>query len=120
MLMLRDLIVIASIPFLASVILFLVFHNRKQIEFSYKKQQIIDGLIFGLIAVLATECGVHIEGTIVNGVMTLTIEDGFAACFAAPGADSSGVKPITLDKFASILKGEEPAAPAPAELPAVT
>ena len=58
-----------------------------------------------------------IEGTIVNGVMTLTIEDGFAACFAAPGADSSGVKPITLDKFASILKGEEPAAPAPAELP---
>ncbi|MBQ1483325.1 MAG: SpoIIE family protein phosphatase [Erysipelotrichaceae bacterium] len=66
MLMLRDLIVIASIPFLASVILFLVFHNRKQIEFSYKKQQIIAGLIFGLIAVFATECGVHIEGTIVN------------------------------------------------------
>ena len=61
-----------------------------------------------------------IEGKIVDGLMTLTIEDGFAACFASPGADSSGLKPITLDEFASMLRGQDTArdnASARAELP---
>ena len=58
-----------------------------------------------------------IDGTIADGLMTLTIDDGFATLFAAPGADSSGVKPITLGEFASLLRGSEPAASVPAELP---
>ena len=66
MLMLRDLIIIASMPFLASVVLFLIFHNRRKVEFSKKKQQIIAGLVFGLVAIFATEYGVDVDGTIVN------------------------------------------------------
>ena len=57
-----------------------------------------------------------IDGTIVDGLMTLTIDEGFAACFAAPGADTSGLKPITVDEFASMLR-EKDTASAPAELP---
>ena len=58
-----------------------------------------------------------IDGTIADGLMTLTIDDGFSALFAAPGADTSGVEPITLGEFASMLRGPEPAASVPAELP---
>ena len=58
-----------------------------------------------------------IDGTIVDGLMTLTIDDGFAVCFAAPGADTAGVEPISLEEFATMLRGQDAAALAPAELP---
>ena len=59
-----------------------------------------------------------IEGTIIGGLMTLTIDEGFTVCFAAEGADTSGIVPITLEEFASMLRKEETAASALAELPA--
>lgn len=57
-----------------------------------------------------------IDGAIADGLMTLTIDEGFAVCFAAPNADTSGVEPITLGEFAALLRGPD-AASAPAELP---
>lgn len=57
-----------------------------------------------------------IDGTIVDGLMTVEIAEGFSACFAAPGADTSGIEPISLEEYAALLTGEE-AAPAE-ELPA--
>lgn len=63
--MIKDLIIIASLPFLASVILYLIFSNEK-VTFSDKKKQIIAGLVFGLVSIIATEYGVAIQGAIIN------------------------------------------------------
>ena len=65
---------------------------------------------------LSFQAGVAvIEGTLVDGLITLTLDDGFAVCFAAPDADLSGIKPITLDEFAAMLLNQGPAGEA--ELP---
>ena len=55
-----------------------------------------------------------IDGTIVDGLMTLRFDEGFDVCFALPGADTSGIAPISLDSFASMLR-EEPAPELPVE-----
>ena len=60
-----------------------------------------------------------IEGTVDRGLMTLTLDDGFALCFAAPGADITGIEPISVDTFAAMLRDGQQGAntQAPAELP---
>ena len=61
-----SLIVIASLPIMASLILQLVFTGKKYKDAPYIKKQIIAGIVFGLLAILATEYGVPFNGAIIN------------------------------------------------------
>ncbi len=60
----------------------------------------------------------EVEGTIAGGLMTLTIDDGFEALFAAPDADTADVEPISMAELASLLLAEEAGGETAAELPA--
>lgn len=61
-----SLVIIASIPLLASVVLYVLFRSEKFEKLSEKKKQLIAGILFGLLAVLATEKGVAFDGSIIN------------------------------------------------------
>ncbi len=68
---------------------------------------------------LQFQAGVSVvDGTIRGGIMTLMIEEGFSACFAAPGADTSAYAPISVDELASRILGTAPEEPAPEPEPA--
>ncbi|MBO7676516.1 MAG: SpoIIE family protein phosphatase [Erysipelotrichaceae bacterium] len=60
------LIVIASLPIMASLILMLIFTSKRYIDVPYIRKQIIAGLVFGVFAIIATEYGVPIDGAIIN------------------------------------------------------
>ena len=47
------------------------------------------------------------EGTVQDGIMVLEIEDGFAAYFVLPGADTSHLQPISVEACADLLYGTE-------------
>jgi serine phosphatase RsbU (regulator of sigma subunit) len=53
-------------PFLLTVILFAAFRSGRFSALSNKRKQIIAGILFGLMAVYATERGVPFEGAIIN------------------------------------------------------
>lgn len=61
-----SLVIIASIPLLASVVLYVLFRSEKFEKLSEKKKQLTAGILFGLLAVLATEKGVAFDGSIIN------------------------------------------------------
>ena len=48
-----------------------------------------------------------IEGTIIDGIMTVELDDGFWALFALPGADTSGIAPVSIDDYFALLYGLE-------------
>ena len=54
----------------------------------------------------------EMEGTIRKGIMTLVMEEGNAICFAAPGAKTNEISPITLDEFFEKAYGVDISAPA--------
>ncbi|MBR3005691.1 MAG: hypothetical protein IKH68_03445 [Erysipelotrichaceae bacterium] len=62
--MIRQLVILSMLPFLASVALYLIFQSEKNSSMSEKKIQIIDGLVFGVTAIMATEFGVQTGGAI--------------------------------------------------------
>lgn len=55
------------------------------------------------------------EGSLENGVMTLTIDDGFALCLALPDADVSAMHIVPLEDMISLLLPAEPEYPAEGE-----
>ncbi len=59
----QQLVIISFIPVVASILLFLIFKNKKV---NYWVKQIIIGIVFGVIAIVGTECGVSIDGAIMN------------------------------------------------------
>ena len=61
-----SLLTIAIIPTCTSVVLYQIFNNEKNKNKNNKRKQLIAGLIFGLIAIFATEFGVPYKGTIIN------------------------------------------------------
>ena len=61
-----SLVKIASIPLLTSVFLHIAFRSGKLKQIDEKKKQIVIGIIYGLLAILATEKGVAFEGAIIN------------------------------------------------------
>lgn len=61
-----SLVIIASIPLLASVVLYVLLRSEKFEKLSEKKKQLTAGILFGLLAVLATEKGVAFDGSIIN------------------------------------------------------
>ena len=52
-----SLVIIASIPLLTSVLLYIIYRSKRFEAVPDLKKQIIAGIIFGLLAVLATEKG---------------------------------------------------------------
>ena len=62
----KSLVLIASIPIFASIILYAFFHGKKKQTIPYKKQQLIAGIVFGIIAIISTEYGVPYNGAIIN------------------------------------------------------
>ncbi|MBQ2655305.1 MAG: hypothetical protein IJF95_01575, partial [Erysipelotrichaceae bacterium] len=64
--MIRQLVILSMLPFLASVALYLIFQSEKNSSMSEKKRQIIAGLVFGVTAIMATEFGVQTGGAILN------------------------------------------------------
>ena len=61
-----SLIVIGSLPVMASLTLMLIFTGNKYKDVRYIKKQIIAGLIFGVLAILGTEYGVPFNGAVIN------------------------------------------------------
>ena len=61
-----QLVVMASLPIFASLILKLIFTSKTGQKLSYINQQIIAGIVLGLIAITGTEFGVPINGAVIN------------------------------------------------------
>ena len=61
-----SLVIIASIPLLTSVLLYIIYRSKRFEAVPDLKKQIIAGIIFGLLAVLGTEKGVAFDGAIIN------------------------------------------------------
>lgn len=85
----ESLLMIGIIPVIASVLIAYALKWEKMKTLSYKKKQIIIGLIFGVIAICGTEFGVHYEGTVIN------VRDAAPLCagliFGAPAGIIAGV-----------------------------
>ena len=60
------LIGIALIPFITTLILYFVLQSKSFQNTPYKTKQLVVGIIFGFIAILATEYGVPYNQTIIN------------------------------------------------------
>ena len=63
---LLSLIVIGSLPIMASLILQLIFTGNRFKDLPYIRKQIIAGLVFGMLAIIATEYGVPFNGAVIN------------------------------------------------------
>ncbi|MBR3310861.1 MAG: SpoIIE family protein phosphatase [Solobacterium sp.] len=61
-----SLAAVGIIPVIASVFLTWLYRRENMKKLSYMKKQVLTGLVFGVIAILATEFGVPYNGTIVN------------------------------------------------------
>ena len=62
----RRLLGLALIPFSTTLILYFVLQSGRYSRLSDRRKQIIVGIIFGIIAIIATEFGVQYNGTIIN------------------------------------------------------
>lgn len=82
----QELIVMSFIPLIASILLYFVFKGKK---INYWLKQIIVGIVFGAIAILGTECGVRLDGAIMNA------RDAAPLCaaiiFGAPAGIIAGI-----------------------------
>ncbi|MBQ6493769.1 MAG: SpoIIE family protein phosphatase [Erysipelotrichaceae bacterium] len=63
---LKSLIVISSIPFLVCIFLYFQLRKEKYNHISYTRKQLIAGIVFGCLAIIATEYGVPVAGSIIN------------------------------------------------------
>ena len=81
----KSLVLIASIPIFASIILYAFFHGKKKQTIPYKKQQLIAGIVFGIIAIISTEYGVPFNGAIIN------VRDAAPLCAALVFGPSAGL-----------------------------
>ena len=83
------LITVGIIPVIASIVLWRILRLEKVRTVSYMKKQILCGLVFGMIAIIATECGVQYSGTVIN------VRDAAPLCagliFGAPAGIIAGV-----------------------------
>ena len=61
-----ELIIAALLPVAASVILYILDRKTSFGRFPYAVRQAIIGVVFGAIAVYGTECGVSLDGAVVN------------------------------------------------------
>ncbi len=81
-----ELIVIAIIPLIVSISLYLVF---KKYNPKYWTKQIIAGIVFGILAILGTEFGIEVSGA------TMNARDASPLCagliFGAPAGIISGL-----------------------------
>lgn len=64
--MVQKLVLMAFIPVLASIVLYLFLQKRELFDHPDIRTQIIVGTVFGLVAIMATEYSVPINGTMVN------------------------------------------------------
>lgn len=84
-----QLVAVGLLPTAVSVILYIIDKNTAFGKMKYVPKQIVLGLIFGLLAVCATEFGVDMGGAIVN------VRDSAPICagliFGAPAGIISGV-----------------------------
>ena len=82
----QELIVMSFIPLIASILLYFAFKGKK---INYWLKQIIIGIVFGAIAILGTECGVRLDGAIMNA------RDAAPLCaaiiFGAPAGIIAGI-----------------------------
>ncbi|MBP5278905.1 MAG: hypothetical protein J6Z03_00340, partial [Erysipelotrichaceae bacterium] len=62
----RRLIGIALIPLSATIIMYFVLQGKRYANASERRKQTVVGLVFGVIAIIATEFGVPMYGTIIN------------------------------------------------------
>ena len=62
----RDLVVIALLPILMSILLHEIQETGKGKEKSYLRKQIVAGLLFGCLAIFATEHSIPVFGTLIN------------------------------------------------------
>ncbi len=62
----RRLIGISLIPLSATIIMYFVLQGKRYANASEKRKQTIVGIVFGIIAIIATEYGVPYHGTIIN------------------------------------------------------
>ena len=57
---------------------------------------------------LRFQAGVSVfDGTIEDGFMTVEIGEGLSLCLTAPGTDTSGIKPLSLDEYFDLLLAPE-------------
>ena len=62
----RRLMGLALIPLSTTLIMYFVLQNKKYAKADEKRKQIAVGVVFGIIAIIATEFGVPFRGTIIN------------------------------------------------------
>ena len=62
----RRLIGLALIPFSATLILYFMLQKKNYADMNERRKQITVGIVFGIIAIVATEFGVPYNGTIIN------------------------------------------------------
>ena len=83
------LLSIAIIPVVFSGILYIFFNSKVGKAIPYIYQQIIAGIIFGIIAICGTEFGVNIEGAVINARDAAPLCAGLL--FGAPAGILSGL-----------------------------
>ena len=66
MIAIRRLLGIGLIPLSATIIMYFVLQDVKYLKTSEKRKQITVGIVFGIIAIIATEFGVNYNETIIN------------------------------------------------------
>lgn len=80
-----SLLAISLIPICVSVILFYVLKSKRFENVSYLKKQIIVGIVFGIVAIIATEGGVPYNGAIIN------VRDAAPLCAALIFGPEAGI-----------------------------
>ena len=66
MITVRRLLGIALIPLSATIIMYFLLQKKEYAQLNEKRKQIFVGIVFGIIAIIATEFGVPYSGTIIN------------------------------------------------------
>ena len=62
----RELAIAASVPVIVSLILNSLFRGKAMESLSYRKKQLIAGIVFGIVAIFSTEFGIPFNGAIIN------------------------------------------------------
>lgn len=83
------LIFTAICPIITTAVLYLINKKTKFGDINKWAKQVIYGLIFGIIAVLSTELGVHIDGAIINSRDAAPLAAGLL--FGAPAGIIAGI-----------------------------
>lgn len=80
--------IMAIVPIVASILLFIIDTNTSFIKIKYKNKQLIFGIVFGIIAICNTEFGIDICGA------TMNVRDAAPICagllFGAPAGIIAG------------------------------